>query len=573
MLRGTEVALDKIGSGTYGSVYKYGQQSSAHLLAVKIYKSVTFDVGIEWDALREIVLLKALHHKNVIGFSQALFDPSGAPWCVLEYATGGTLAGLLSNENLIWYSEMFTRYTKDLFSGLAYLHSLGVVHRDIKPENLLLCGPTNTLKIADFGCAHLGTGSLPSYDNPDELRTDPVTSLWYRAPEVVFGTRVHGPALDIWSAGLVVVEMIVCSGPVFNGVKTNDEMVAELCAALGTPTEDNDLMPCLDTMPAGPRHTVRTAEEAFLPDWLNVPQWCRDVAIECVRMEPTRRPTARWVLQCIAAPKNHFVPMEVRVPDLQVLRAVTLRGEFRPACPTDLTERRGTLATWLFAACVSIKSDTSRRVYHHSIYMLDKLVGVPAFWSKLAGDDLGMAAACVAIACLASKLCQTAHLTLDAMCSKCMLQNTQYSGLAPTFLSHGLTQQQVDFAEREIVTLLDWGLWGVVAYDVEKATQLCGDEETRQMRYTVQYAIDTLLCAGGGCGHSQHEVVSAGFWATSEAIHKNGILEPTSPCNIPDLVRLCVNSMRKARGGPLYTYYSALKRGAVSIVCSEMENN
>jgi len=82
-----------------------------------------------------------------------------------------------------------------MFKGIAYLHEAGLMHRDIKPANLLI-SDTDMLKIADFGLARL-------YFPEDESRlySPQVSTRWYRAPEILFGSQKYGTGVDMWAAG------------------------------------------------------------------------------------------------------------------------------------------------------------------------------------------------------------------------------------------------------------------------------------------------------------------------------------------------------------------------------------
>lgn len=74
------------------------------------------------------------------------------------------------------------------------------MHRDLKPSNLLIDQKERTVKIADFGLAR-------SFGLPLKSYTHEVVTLWYRAPEVLLGSKVYSPAVDIWSVGCIFFEL------------------------------------------------------------------------------------------------------------------------------------------------------------------------------------------------------------------------------------------------------------------------------------------------------------------------------------------------------------------------------
>ena len=92
-------------------------------------------------------------------------------------------------------------YAYQSFRALSYIHSLGYCHRDIKPQNLLVNPESHTLKICDFGSAkRLIRG---------EVNVGYICSRYYRAPELIFGATDYTTAIDVWSVGCVVAELLV----------------------------------------------------------------------------------------------------------------------------------------------------------------------------------------------------------------------------------------------------------------------------------------------------------------------------------------------------------------------------
>ena len=119
-------------------------------------------------------------------------------------------------------------YAYQNFRALAYIHALGICHRDIKPQNLLVDPTNHVLKICDFGSAKkLLKG---------EVNVSYICSRYYRAPELIFGATEYNNAIDVWSVGCVIAELLL-GQPLFPGESGVDQLV-EIIKVLGTPTRE-----------------------------------------------------------------------------------------------------------------------------------------------------------------------------------------------------------------------------------------------------------------------------------------------------------------------------------------------
>ena len=120
-------------------------------------------------------------------------------------------------------------YSYQLLRSLAYLHCCGnTCHRDIKPQNLLVDHSTGKLVLIDFGSAKKLEPGTPSVSY--------ICSRYYRAPELIFGSTHYGTAIDLWSSGCVIAELII-GNPLFPGETGVDQLV-EIIRVLGTPSKE-----------------------------------------------------------------------------------------------------------------------------------------------------------------------------------------------------------------------------------------------------------------------------------------------------------------------------------------------
>ena len=119
-------------------------------------------------------------------------------------------------------------YMYQLCRSLAHIHGMGICHRDIKPQNLLVDPGRHVLKLCDFGSAKALVRGEPNVAY--------ICSRYYRAPELIFGSTDYTTAIDVWSAGCVLAELLIGS-PIFPGSSGVDQLV-EIIKVLGTPTKD-----------------------------------------------------------------------------------------------------------------------------------------------------------------------------------------------------------------------------------------------------------------------------------------------------------------------------------------------
>eukprot|EP00891_Asterochloris_glomerata_P006343 jgi/Astpho2/6343/Aster-06008 len=119
-------------------------------------------------------------------------------------------------------------YVYQMCRALSHIHGLGVCHRDIKPQNLLVNTQTHQLKLCDFGSAKMLVRGEPNISY--------ICSRYYRAPELIFGATDYTTAIDVWSVGCVMAELLL-GQPIFPGESGVDQLV-EIIKVLGTPSRE-----------------------------------------------------------------------------------------------------------------------------------------------------------------------------------------------------------------------------------------------------------------------------------------------------------------------------------------------
>ena len=216
-----------VGSGTYGKVFKAIHVYTKSLVALKKIRMEGERDGFPVTAVREIKLLQSLRHDNVVSLQEVMVEKNDC-FMVFEYLSHD-LTGLLNHPTFKLDHSHKKHLAKQLFEGLDHLHRRGVLHRDIKAANILISS-AGQLKLADFGLARF-------FAKRRQLDyTNRVITIWYRPPELLLGETQYGPAVDIWSAACVMIE-IFTKHAIFPGDGGEINQLDKLYNVLGTPTK------------------------------------------------------------------------------------------------------------------------------------------------------------------------------------------------------------------------------------------------------------------------------------------------------------------------------------------------
>lgn len=252
---------NRIGSGAGGTVYKVVHRPTSRLYALKVIYG-NHEETVRRQICREIEILRDVNHPNVVKCHE-MFDQNSEIQVLLEFMDKGSLEGAH-----VWKEQQLADLSRQILSGLAYLHGRHIVHRDIKPSNLLINSAKN-VKIADFGVSRILAQTMDPCNSS-------VGTIAYMSPERINTDLNHGQyngyAGDIWSLGVSILEFYLGRFP-FPVSRQGDwaSLMCAICMAqppeappTASPEFRNFISCCLQKDPARRRSAVQLLQHPFI---------------------------------------------------------------------------------------------------------------------------------------------------------------------------------------------------------------------------------------------------------------------------------------------------------------------
>lgn len=283
-----------LGSGSYSVVFEvFCESEPKRSCALKALDSIFNDTEDARRLLRELRTVSQLEHPHIVKFLGIVpvLNPVSYRTYSLLFERYDTVLGTVLRGRQLLTEQHVQYFMYQLMQALAFVHESGVIHADVKPANLLV-NSNCRLALCDFNLAR----SVRMW----ELET--VQTSWYRAPEVIIGELLPGPAIDIWSAACIFAELLRCIEPESAGAlfPIVDKPQKQLRAIIEMLVESPDvsavanpeLRTYLQRLVASRRHDRRTLSDEFA----RFGPAAYSLLARMLAFDPRRRPSAREVL-------------------------------------------------------------------------------------------------------------------------------------------------------------------------------------------------------------------------------------------------------------------------------------
>ncbi|KNC51776.1 STE/STE20 protein kinase [Thecamonas trahens ATCC 50062] len=215
---------DKVGAGSFASVYKVRHKGTKEICAAKIIR-LNNKMPNEFAMVKdEVDILRDAAHPNMITL-YATYKRTNKVWIIMEYCGGGSIQSLYQKLRRPMTEDEIKFILREMLAGLAHMHAHGIIHRDIKGGNVLLTHK-GEVKLADFGVS-------AQLSHSQQRKSTIVGTPYWMAPEVVYEGATYDAKADIWSLGITALEMAEMEPP---NSKMDPKMAMYMTPSMPAPT-------------------------------------------------------------------------------------------------------------------------------------------------------------------------------------------------------------------------------------------------------------------------------------------------------------------------------------------------
>lgn len=226
--------MQKLGKGAYGVVWKAVDKKTKKTVALKKVFEAFHNATDAQRTFREVMILQELSgHENLVKLLNVIRAENNKDLYLVFDFMETDLHAVIKADILKKVHKQYIVY--QILRGLKYIHSGEIIHRDLKPSNILINSECH-IKIADFGLAR---SILTKGEEAEPVMTEYVATRWYRAPEIVLGSSHYSKAVDVWSVGCILAELINGKA-LFPGVSTMNQ-IELILEVLGKPSKEDVL--------------------------------------------------------------------------------------------------------------------------------------------------------------------------------------------------------------------------------------------------------------------------------------------------------------------------------------------
>lgn len=193
---------EKLGEGTYGTVYKCLDLLKKETVAVKKIKFHYQNEGIPATSIREIGILRSLNHPNLVNLKDIIQIEEEKDSLYLSFQMMDMdLSKFIKLHDRKVPHKLIKKIMFEIVKAVDYLHENRVFHRDLKPDNVLISNDCSKVKLADFGLSR-------TIHQPFRPYSREIMTLWYRSPEACMGYKEYSIGVDVWAVACIFAQLV-----------------------------------------------------------------------------------------------------------------------------------------------------------------------------------------------------------------------------------------------------------------------------------------------------------------------------------------------------------------------------